>query len=254
MRTEFFFLGKNQKVFGPISSEELARMKTGGELANYTWILKVGESAWKVLDSAPPILPQFTPAPSAENRATAAVKSEPVARVVSMQDDAAPAPAPTNAAEAAPPLPEFSAPPIPPQSNPKISRPASRPVELREEPTVEVNLRAQRLNKNSSYRDSRIQGASNDAFRAILYDSRNAVTAWVSEAAHHGCEIRADIAGADPLFVDKSGAILNLHEVATGRTVKVAVHVDQVFRRDQHWVYKVRWTTVPAIFEESQAS
>jgi hypothetical protein len=99
----------------------------------------------------------------------------------------------------------------------------------------------------------KIQSAANEAFRAILFDSRNAVTAWVSEASADGCEIRCDMTECDPLFVQKAAAILNLHEVATGKTTKIPVQIEEVSRRNQHWVYRVRWTAVPAIFQSSRA-
>jgi hypothetical protein len=102
--------------------------------------------------------------------------------------------------------------------------------------------------------NTRIDTGKNESYRGILFDSRNAVTAWVSEASDGGCEIRSDGENTDPLFVKEAGAVLNLYEVATGKTSNVPVHVDEILRFGGHWVYRVRWSHVPALFEGQKAS
>jgi hypothetical protein len=103
-------------------------------------------------------------------------------------------------------------------------------------------------------RDTHINTGKDESFRGILFDSRNAVTAWVSEATAEGCEIRSDGENTDPLFVKEAGAVLNLYEVASGKTSNVPVHVSEILRQEGHWVYRVRWSQVPALFEAQKAA
>jgi hypothetical protein len=103
-------------------------------------------------------------------------------------------------------------------------------------------------------RDTRIHSVRNDAFRAILFDSRNAVTAWVAEATADGCELRSESEHTDPFFVQKAGANIHLHEVATGKSTRIPVRVSHVFRREGQWIYKVRWAAVPSLFAHSEAA
>jgi hypothetical protein len=151
-----------------------------------------------------------------------------------------------------------AAPPIPTEksSTPPSVEPRAVPAPPRQSVPVEVAPAPKPVQNSfqNSFKETRIAKAKNDAYRAILFDGRNAVTAWVSEASAEGCEIRATEHGSDPYFVHKANAMIHLHEVATGRTSKIQVSVSDVFREDHHWVYKVRWTSVPAIFAPSRAA
>jgi hypothetical protein len=194
-RAGTYFVAKNREIFGPISTSELEGMKKSGQLANYSWICKDGDTSWSAVDPAPDSMP-FDVAPEA----------------------------PSEQAQTA-----F----VPPSVAPKKVAQAPRAFQLRQ---------------------TRINTGKEESFRGILFDSRNAVTAWISEASADGCEIRSDGENTDPLFVKSAGAVLNLYEVATGKTSNVPVHVEEISRFEGHWVYKVRWSHVPALFEERKAS
>lgn len=187
-RSGTYFVAKNREIFGPISTSELEGMKKSGQLANYSWICKDGDTTWSPVDPAPDLMP-FDLAPEAQGERT---------------------PAPFTPPTAAP--------------------------------------------RAFQVRQTRINTGKEESFRGILFDSRNAVTAWVSEASADGCEIRSDGENTDPLFVKSAGAVLNLYEVATGKTSNVPVHVDEILRLEGHWVYRVRWSHVPALFDERKAS
>jgi hypothetical protein len=189
MTSPAYYLGRKQKIYGPMSAAEIESFRKNGQIENYTWIWTPENQAWTVLDAAPASPPVSI--------GVAPVAAAPVASVQSFK--------------------------------------------------VKESLIAKANSKTNSTKDD-------SAFRAILFDGRNAVTAWVSEATADGCEIRALEQGPDPCFVQKAAAMIHLHEVATNRTTKIPVKVSEVFRRDQHWVYRVRWTSVPAIFAPSQAA
>jgi hypothetical protein len=197
-RSDIYYVAKNGDIFGPISAAELDGMKKSGQLAQYSWICKEGETEWKAIDHAPNSLP-FNVAP-AQGQASL------------------------------PPLPGGAPTPAVPK---KASAPAPRTLKVR---------------------DTHIDTGKEESFRGILFDSRNAITAWVSDASAEGCEIRSDGENSDPLFVKEAGAVLNLYEVASGKTSNVTVHVSEIFRLEGHWVYKVRWSHVPALFEVQKAS
>jgi hypothetical protein len=197
-RAGTYFVAKNREIFGPISTSELEGMKKSGQLANYSWICKDGDTAWSAIDPAPDTMPF--------DLMTEAHTEQPV------------------------PAPQVH---VPAHATAKKIAPAPRPFQVR---------------------DTHIDTGKSESFRGILFDSRNAVTAWVSEASADGCEIRSDGENTDPLFVHGAGAVLNLYEVATGKTSNVPVHVDEILRMEKHWVYRVRWSHVPALFEEQKAS
>jgi hypothetical protein len=197
MSTPAYYLGRKQKVFGPLSATEVEALRQNGQIDGYSWIWTPEGQEWTALDAAPP-------APTAKTTTAASVE-------------------PTV-----------------------VPTPARRPAPAEVAPTPKVSQPA--------FKETRIAKAKDDAYRAILFDGRNAVTAWVSEASAEGCEIRATEHGSDPYFVHKAKAMIHLHEVATGRTSKIQVSVSDVFREDHHWVYKVRWTSVPAIFAPSRAA
>jgi hypothetical protein len=210
MSSPVYYLGRKQKVYGPLSSVEIDELRKNGQIENYTWIWKPEDQAWTVLDAAPANPPVV------------------VGTGVGVTATEATAPAAPR-----------------PRSTPAIA-PAAAPVA----PVVSL----QSFKVKESLLPKTTSTTKDGAFRAILFDGRNAVTAWVSEATADGCEIHAQEQGPDPFFVQKASAMIHLHEVATDRSTKIPVKVSDVFRRDQHWVYRVRWTSVPAIFAPSQAA
>lgn len=199
MSAAVYYLGRKQKIYGPLSAAEIQALRDNGQIDNYTWIWTPDAQQWTALDAAP------TSPPLSVNVTPSEVTAPALPR---------PRAVPTAPAAA-------SATPVPPP----------------------FKIQSVRITK-----------ASNDSFRAILFDGRNAVTAWVTEATADGCEIRGIEESPDPFFVHKASAIIMLHEVSTGRSTKMPVKVDEVFRRDQHWVYRVRWTSVPALFSAAQAA
>ena len=210
MSSPAYYLGRKQKIYGPLSSVEIDELRKNGQIENYTWIWKPEDQAWTVLDAAPANPPVSVGITAAETTAPAAPRPR-----------AAPSATPAIAPAASV---------VSPQS-----------FKVKESLLPKTNSKTSAATKEG-------------AFRAILFDGRNAVTAWVSEATADGCEIHAQEQGPDPFFVQKASAMIHLHEVATDRSTKIPVKVSDVFRRDQHWVYRVRWTSVPAIFAPSQAA
>jgi hypothetical protein len=49
------YLAKNQRITGPLSQEEVDRLRKNGDLQKYTWILKENDHQWTALDPAPAI-------------------------------------------------------------------------------------------------------------------------------------------------------------------------------------------------------
>ena len=49
-----FYLRKDQKTFGPLTAEEIATLKSNGEISNYGWIWTPETKAWAPLELAPP--------------------------------------------------------------------------------------------------------------------------------------------------------------------------------------------------------
>jgi hypothetical protein len=54
-----YFLAKNGSVLGPIEPDQIDTLRTSGQISNYTWICKNGDSQWTPLDP-PPALPTLT--------------------------------------------------------------------------------------------------------------------------------------------------------------------------------------------------
>lgn len=55
-KTIQFFLARNQKVFGPLSAEEIEALRMSGQLSAYTWLYREGDDRWSPIDP-PPALP-----------------------------------------------------------------------------------------------------------------------------------------------------------------------------------------------------
>jgi len=59
-----FYLGRNQKIFGPVSADEVEALKRSGQLSAYTWLFKEGNAHWTPIDP-PPAIPGEAGAPDA---------------------------------------------------------------------------------------------------------------------------------------------------------------------------------------------
>jgi hypothetical protein len=56
------FLGRNGKIEGPFTENDLKRFELSGRMTDYSWIIRHGENAWTLLENPPP-LPHFGTSP-----------------------------------------------------------------------------------------------------------------------------------------------------------------------------------------------
>lgn len=57
-----YYLARNQKTFGPLSQDEVDALRKSGQLAQYTWMFREGESQWAPIDP-PPAIPSASEEP-----------------------------------------------------------------------------------------------------------------------------------------------------------------------------------------------
>jgi hypothetical protein len=76
-----YYLARNQKTFGPLTQEEVDALRKSGQLTQYTWMFREGESQWTPIDP-PPALPSAAEEPVRQAPARPApVRQTPVRRI-----------------------------------------------------------------------------------------------------------------------------------------------------------------------------
>ncbi len=57
MSSPSFYLGRKQKIFGPLTLAQVEALRNNGQIEGYSWIWMPGAQEWTALDAAPPAPP-----------------------------------------------------------------------------------------------------------------------------------------------------------------------------------------------------
>jgi len=89
----------------------------------------------------------------------------------------------------------------------------------------------------------------NKQIEVICHDGRAAVSGHVRSVTDAGCELVSSSRLHGPVFARRCRVVLNLLDVAKGRSENVNARLGGVVRDGGAWVYRVRWQARPGMLD-----
>ncbi len=92
---------------------------------------------------------------------------------------------------------------------------------------------------------SAVAAPSSDGIEAICHDFNVIVSGLLENVSDLGCDLVARDRSDGPRLGVKSRLVLNVVDKTGKQGMNVKASLSDVVRRDQHWVYRIRWSHPP---------
>lgn len=108
---------------------------------------------------------------------------------------------------------------------------------------------------NSTTKKSRKITTHLQHFEVICYDYKELASGKLRTVSEFGCEIIIPITEGhlSPIFSERAPLLLNVLDEKSNQAMDVPANVNSISREGMHWVYRVRWNTLPQIVELDRA-